>query len=68
MDSRRIPLVPRYSGYLSLALEFRIQGYHLILLIFPDHSAIPLHSFNEVLQPSDALHRNLGSSRFDRLY
>ena len=39
-DSHRIPLAPRYSGYLIIASGFRLQVFHLLWMNFPEHSTI----------------------------
>ena len=37
-DSRRVSRVPRYLGKRQEPIIFRLQGYHLLWLDFPDHS------------------------------
>ena len=37
-DSDGVSRVPPYSGYWAEETKFRLQGYHLLWLIFPNHS------------------------------
>ena len=62
-DSDRISPVPPYSGYCSVYINFRIQGYHLMLLTFPGNSTNLYKSVIAVLQPQ-ACRNNLGLGSF----
>ena len=48
VDSDKIPRVSPYSGYHKEFVAFRLQGYHLVLLYFPEHSTM-LQIFDSVL-------------------
>ena len=53
VDSDKITRVSPYSGYHKEFVAFRLQGYHLLSLLFPKYSAI-LQIFDSmymVLQP-----------------
>ena len=53
VDSDKITRVSPYSGYHKEFVAFRLQGFHLLSLHFPEHSAI-LQIFDSmymVLQP-----------------
>ena len=82
-DSRRVPRVPRYSGYTPGRLHpFRLRDYHPLWLTFPGHSSTeqlchfprspyrPPHiSYNPRHATRTGLHTSgLGSSHFARRY
>ena len=51
VDSDGISRVPPYSGYLQAAAIFHLQDFHLLRLIFPNHSARSCHTFLQSYNP-----------------
>ena len=48
VDSDKVTRASSYSGYHKEFVAFRLQGYHLVLLYFPEHSTM-LQIFDSVL-------------------
>ena len=68
-DSHGIPRAPRYSGFPSARFPFRLQGYYLLWLGFPSHSAkVRSRSTGPTTPLSGCPFRGLGSSPFARRY
>ena len=70
-DSRRIPRVPRYSGYRYLTRMLRVRGYHPLRRGFPAASARMRARTSRSYYPRGGSSRNrpgLGSSPVARHY
>ena len=68
-DSRRIPRVPRYSGYLPLLSRCRVRGCHPLWQLFPEPSAYLTVDYAGPTTPVGPKSGRFGqSSRFARRY
>ena len=65
-DSRKIPLVPRYSGF-SPEIQHTIQGFHLLRLGFPTNSCVSTFLLRLSYNP-EVYDLGLGSFPFARHY
>ena len=66
-DSRRVPRVPRYSGYCHVYFDFAYRAVTLSGRLSQNRSAIGIESITQSTTPS-CVHGGLGSFPFARRY
>ena len=67
-DSCRVSRIPHYLGIPYGAVGFRLQGYHLLWLSFPEDSSILFHPMSGSFNPTKINLNGLDCSPFARHY